>query len=243
MDITGSEIQRQIDNYLSLGFGKYIVGDYDKAVRELKAAEVLDKDNPEILYNLGICYSKMGLYNTAVTYFEKIIRLPSTYVEILTVYKILAFIYIKLEKYTKANKLLSHVLKYSANDTETLNMKGFCLEKEGNHTESIEIYERVVNIESGNITACNSLAYIYAKKGSNLERAEELMERVLKKNKENPAYIDTAGFISLKKGDLDFAAELITEAYSLSPFSPEIVEHFELIKKLKQEGKNEEKSG
>ncbi len=234
-EMTVSDIQQQIDDYLSSSLGKLVVGNYDDAVRELKAAEALDSDNPEILYNLGICYSRMGLFNTAVNYFEKIIKLPSTYVEILTVYKILAFIYIKLNRFSKGNKLLNHVLKYTENDTEALNMKGYCLEKEGNYRESIEAYERVVELESDNLTACNSLAYIYALKGSDLDRAMELVERVLEKNRKNPAYIDTAGLIHLKRGDLHTAGELITEAYSLSPFSPEIVEHYELIKKLKED--------
>jgi tetratricopeptide (TPR) repeat protein len=230
--MTATDIQQQIDDYLSSSLGKLVVGNYDDAVRELKAAEALDRENPEILYNLGICYSRMGLFNTAVSYFEKIIRLPSTFVEILTVYKILAYIYIKLERFSKAEKLLNHVLKYTENDTETLNMKGFCLEKQEKYTDSIEIYERVVDLESENPTACNSLAYIYALQGSDLDRALQLIERVLKKYSKNPAYIDTAGFIYMKRGDLDTAEELITEAYSQRPFSHEIMEHYELIKKI-----------
>jgi tetratricopeptide (TPR) repeat protein len=233
--MTIADIQQQIDDYLSSSLGKLMMGNYDDAVRELKAAESLDSNNPEILYNLGICYSRMGLFNTAVTYFEKIINLPSTFVEVLTVYKILAFIYIKREDFSRAHTLLSHILKYTENDTETLNMKGFCLEKQGKYSESIKAYEQVVNLESENLTACNSLAYIYALEGGDLDRALNLIKRALDKNDKNPAYIDTAGFIYLKKGDLHKAAEMITEAYSLSPFSPEIVEHYELIKKLKKE--------
>ncbi len=232
--MTVSDIQQQVDDYLSASLGKLIVGRYDDAVRELKSAEVLDRENPEILYNLGICYSRMGLFNTAVKYFEKIIRQPSTFIEVLTVYKILAFIYIKQEKFSKARKLLDHVLKYTENDVEALNMKGYSLEKEGMYTDSIEIYEQVVEQDRENITACNSLAYLYARKESDLDRALELVKNVLKKNRNSAAYLDTAGYIYMKRGDLDTAGELITEAYSMSPFTPEIVEHYELIKKLRE---------
>jgi len=47
--------------------------DYDSAIGELKKAEMIDRDNPEILFNLGISYSRKGLYKTASEYFQRVL--------------------------------------------------------------------------------------------------------------------------------------------------------------------------
>ena len=69
--MTDSDLQKKIDGFLNSALKKFLISDFDSAIRELKAAEMLDKENPEILYNLGINYCRLGLDKTAIAYFKK----------------------------------------------------------------------------------------------------------------------------------------------------------------------------
>ena len=68
-------INEKIDAFLKSAISRCFAGDFSTAVEDLKAAEVLDKENPTILYNLGICYTRTGLHRTALEYFEKAVRI------------------------------------------------------------------------------------------------------------------------------------------------------------------------
>jgi len=130
------DLQNKIDSFLNSAFRKNNAEDYNEAIRELKAAEVLDQNNPEILYNLGINYSKLGLFRTAIDYFNRLLELPYTFVDILTVKKLFAYSLIKLKDYKSAYKYLNDVIKLAPADLSAINMKGYCLEKEGKQSEA-----------------------------------------------------------------------------------------------------------
>jgi len=64
-------------------------GDYDSAIEDLKRAEMIDRENPEILFNLGISYCRKGLFKTSHDYFIKVLDLNISYINSSVVKKIL----------------------------------------------------------------------------------------------------------------------------------------------------------
>jgi len=64
---------------------------YDRALADLMAAEGLDRDNPEVLYNLGVACCRSGDYRRSISYFRRVLDLPFTFVDVITVNKLLAF--------------------------------------------------------------------------------------------------------------------------------------------------------
>lgn len=198
---------------------------FDKAVDELKAAEMLDPENPEILFNLGIAYSRQGLSREAEKYFEKIINLKNGSVDKNKVRKLLAYTNILHEEYDSALKYLNDALDFVPGDIEALNMSGYCYEKNKRYQEAIESYKMVVDIDKENLTAMNSLAYIIAETNGDLNKALNYGRKLIAKNENNPAYLDTIGYIYLKRGDKNMARKYIKAAYEKSPLSPEIKKH------------------
>lgn len=67
----------------------------------------------------------------------------------------------------------------------------------------------------------NFLAYMYAERNLNLDRALELAETALRLEPSNPNITDTLGWIHFKRGDLPKAAAALEKAVSL------ITEEFE----------------
>jgi tetratricopeptide (TPR) repeat protein len=227
-------INEKIESFLESALEKFLVNDYNEAIRDLKAAEVLDKDNPQILYNLGVNYSRLGLHKTACIYYEKIINLPFGYVDILSVKKLFAFSLIHLNDYSKAEKNLNEVLESSRGDVTALSMKAYCYERTKNYFEAMKLYKMIIEIDKSNFNAYNSCAYIMAETGKNLEEAYKLSFASYNFDKKNPAYMDTLGFICLKMGDLKEAKRLFGEAEKLLPFNDEIKAH---ILELSRAGK------
>lgn len=234
--MTGTELQDRINKFLETALENISARDYDKAIEKLKAAEVLDTDNPEIIYNLGICYSKKELYNTAITYFERILDLTFTFVEVITVHKLLAYSLLMIKEFNKAREYINRGLKISENDTTLLNMLGYSYEQENRYDEAMEIYKRIIELDNYNYNAYNSLAYITAKNEDDLNTATEYIKKALKNSPENPAYLDTAGFIYMKKGQTELAKKYLKQALNKMPDSAEIKEHINLLLKIDNAG-------
>ncbi len=229
--MTTTDLQDRIKQFLDTAIAKISVRDYDNAIEKLKAAEVLDENNPEILYNLGVCYCKLELFKTAVTYFKRVLTLSFAFVDIITVYKLLSYSLIMAEEFAEAVQSIDEGLELSRNDITFMSFLGFAYDKEKKYEEAINVYKDIIELDTYNYTAYNSLAYIIARSGGDLKEAMEYAKSALKSNPENPAYIDTIAYIHMKKGQTELAKKYFKQAFQKMPESAEIKEHInELLK-------------
>lgn len=227
------DINEKIAGLLDTSLQKFLVKNYNDAIRDLKAAEVLDKNNPEILNNLGVNYAKLGLYKTSVKYFERLLDLSSTFVGVLTVKKMLAYALIRNGQLGKAVEYLNDVIKLAPDDIPAYNMRGYCQERLKNYFEAVKNYRKVTEMDRNNITALNSLAYIYAHTGGDLETALLYARKACASNNSNAAYLDTLGYVCLKQKKFDQAREHFSRALKISPFSEDIRGHIRELDVLK----------
>jgi tetratricopeptide (TPR) repeat protein len=82
--------------------------------------------------------------------------------------------------------------------------------------------------------ALNYLGYMWADRGENLERAREMIERALKQQPENEAFVDSLGWVLYRQGKLAEALVHLEKAAGLSSEpDPEILSHLgEVYQKL-----------
>jgi len=232
-----NDLNSNVKSILKSAAGSFLASDFDKALEQLKKAEVLDKDNPEILYNLGISYSRLELYNTALEYFRKVLELESKYIDMLNVKKNISYCLIHLEQFSESIHLLDEVLSDSPSDVAALNMKGFCLEKNGKINEALRIYSAIFRYDKKNLNSMNATAYLMARQGIELNKALEIAKFVHTKNRSNPAYNDTLGYVYFKNGNYEDAEKYLRLAYNEHPFDKEIAEHISELKKATQTDK------
>lgn len=215
----------KIKRFLAAALDKTVLKDYRNALEDLRAAEALDRDNPEVLYNLGICYARTGLYKSAAEYFRRVLGLPLAFVDINTVRKLLAYCAIMYGEYYEAERLLDTSLGISPGDVAALNMKGYCLEKTGRRAEAIESYREIVAIDQRNWNAHNSLAFLIAESGGDLSEAAGHASIALKARPAHPAYLDTMGYVCMKRGQVRTARDHYKKALAQMPESKEIKAH------------------
>ncbi len=221
-DIT---LQDKIDGFLDSAMKKFVIRDYESAIQDLKAAEMLDKENPEILYNIGISYCRMGLDRSAIEYFKKVLKLKQSFIDSLMVKKLLAYAMIRLKDYPESLDILQQVLQMLPSDTAALNMKGYCLEAQGRFDDALQVYANIIEHERDNYNAYNSIAYIVSKVGGDPAKALKYARIAYDANNNNPAYIDTMGYVYLKMGNDDLARQYFTRALEKAPLSEEIKNH------------------
>lgn len=89
---------------------------------------------------------------------------------------------------------------------------GAALERNGNRDEAARYFEKCLTLSPGDSEAMNYLGYMWAEQGINLERAKDLIERALKNEPDNEAFLDSMGWVLFKLNQPAPALEFLLRA-------------------------------
>lgn len=104
-----------------------------------------------------------------------------------------------LEAYSAAEKIGS-TNRPPLTDHRFYFQVGALLERKGDEAKSIEYLEKALELKPDYDDALNHLGYMWAEKGKNLPKARAMIEQALKAEPENPAYMDSMGWVLFKLG-------------------------------------------
>ena len=111
-----------------------------------------------------------------------------------------------------------------------------------NYSASDSLYERLLSDEKNDAVSLNNYAYSIADREQvtrkQLKYARKLSKRSLKRDKNNPAFLDTYGWIWFHLGRTRQAHKYIARSLAVRGDSPEVLGHMAAILKLR--GKDEE---
>ena len=99
---------------------------------------------------------------------------------------------------------------------------------EGDIPGAIENYEKSVDLTPWLADAANNLAWLYAEREENLERALDLARTATMAEKKS-TYYDTLGWVYYKMGELDRARDALEEALEIDPLWVESMYHLALV--------------
>ena len=116
-----------------------------------------------------------------------------------------------LEAYSAAEKLGS-TNQPPLTDHRFYFQVGALLERKGDETKSIEYLEKALELKPDYDEALNHLGYMWAEKGKNLPKARAMIEQALKAEPENPAYMDSMGWVLFKQGKHSEALDWLLKA-------------------------------
>jgi putative PEP-CTERM system TPR-repeat lipoprotein len=94
----------------------------------------------------------------------------------------------------------------------------------GRRELAIEQYERLTASPAAGFAAINNLAWLYYEQGD--DRAEATARRAYDLASDNPAVVDTYGWILTEKGNVAAGLEALTKAVNQAPDNPDIRYHY-----------------
>jgi len=95
-----------------------------------------------------------------------------------------------------------------------------------NYLKSDLYFEKALKFDSFNATALNNYAYYLSLRKAKLDSAAIMSKKSLQFEPENPAFLDTYGWIFFLKGDYENAEKYIKKALNYDPNDADLLEHY-----------------
>ena len=98
-------------------------------------------------------------------------------------------------------------------------------DKAGMTKESVRGFEVLLKERPEDSNLLNALGYSLADRNQKLPRAETLIRKALEASPDNPAYLDSLGWVRFRRGDIPGALPHLERAFRIFP-DPEIASHW-----------------
>ena len=98
-------------------------------------------------------------------------------------------------------------------------------DKAGMERESVRSFESLLKDRPEDASLLNALGYSLADRNQKLPRAETLIRKALTASPDNPAFLDSLGWVLFRRGDAPGAIPLLERAYRIFP-DAEIASHW-----------------
>jgi tetratricopeptide (TPR) repeat protein len=117
-----------------------------------------------------------------------------------------------LERWQEVERATAAALERFPEERDLLFTRAAALERLDREAESEEIFRSLLDSDPGDAASANYLGYMWADAGRNLEEALALVSRAVALDPENPAYLDSLGWVHYRLSDLDQAAYWLRRA-------------------------------
>ena len=128
-------------------------------------------------------------------------------------------------KSSEAIALLKLALERYPNHPGVRYQIGLIQDKAGLANESVRSFESLLKDRPEDASLLNALGYSLADRNQKLPRAESLIRKALDASPDNPAFLDSLGWVRFRRGDIPGALPHLERAYRIFP-DPEIASHW-----------------
>ena len=177
--------------------------------------------NP-VLYYLGEMARRDSKFNNAINFYKQVTE--SRYYQ--TAHITVARIIQHQDSDQKALEYLNS-LKLETDDTDIRYMRALIAAQLNDINLAESDLRSIISSEPDHIDALNALGYTLADANKNLDEAKELIERAYNTEPNNPAIIDSMGWVLYRLGDFNEALLYLEKAHELEP-SDETTSHLVL---------------
>lgn len=159
----------------------------------------------------GRLYADHGWYTEAIRALTKAVQADPSRT---TAARVLARLQLSTGNYSQASTTASN----ASSDRQPL-IRAYEASEIGNRRQAIDEYERAIREGDQSGVAANNLAWIYAEQNTQLDRALSLAESAVKYAPQNPAVLDTLGYVYLQRREYTSAVRVLETAARLSGMS------------------------
>jgi len=144
------------------------------------------------------------------------------------------------KRYKEGVEMYSRALQQNREDTTLLYARGLMAEKVNRLDMTEADLLKVISIEPDNADALNALGYTLADRTSRYQEAQDYIRRAAKLVPDDPAILDSLGWVSYRLGEMDEALKYLAMAFEKLE-DAEIAAHYgEVLWKMDQKDKARE---
>jgi predicted Zn-dependent protease len=133
--------------------------------------------------------------------------------------------YVQGDAKDEAIRILAQLNKANPDDSDILFQLGSTYERAGRIADAEKAFLAVLAKDPANAPTLNYLGYMWADRGVNLERSEEMLIQAVQLQPRNGAFVDSLGWVYYQLGKLDLARKYLTDASELMPHDPTVLTH------------------
>jgi len=205
--------------------------DYAKALDALRGIESNEGNQFEIAYLFGICHARLGNWDDALLYLEQVVTggLDPRRDEQCRI--ALAYVYSITGRHKLAEYELRMLREKGVESPRVFSFLGYSAWAQGRSAESIDWYNRALELDPEYANALNGIGYILACEGKDGARALTYCRKAVDLKPDNPAYLDSLAWAYHKLGFSDEARNQINKALARAPETAEICDHARAIER------------
>ena len=186
---------------------------------------------------IGVLLGRLGYPDKAREHLEAVReRFPARDAQV-QLYLVEAQVLSEARRYDEAMTLYNDALLLYPADPDLLYSRALMAEK----VDRLDILEQdlkaILERDPDNATALNALGYTLADRTERYEEALDYVRRALEQRPDDPAVIDSMGWVQFRLGNLEESEEYLRRAYDRFP-DPEVAAH--LVEVLWVQGKRDE---
>ncbi|MFH1379468.1 MAG: tetratricopeptide repeat protein [bacterium] len=191
MEAAGGESPEDLSSLFWLGILTEDTKDWPNAIRYLEQS-IKEKKDVQSLLRLSYYYIKTNKRKKAMELLHeaKIVDPEDIQIRIF-----LAYGYQEIGSIPEAIKELEEIVVLDPNHFESYFQLGVLYEQQGKFYKAIPYFYKALEIDPQSPAASNYLGYSYADRRIKLDEAERLIKTALEKEPDNPAYLDSIGWI------------------------------------------------
>jgi len=123
----------------------------------------------------------------------------------------------ELKRYNDARALLTDAINRNPDQYQLLYARSLVAEKLGDIKLLESDLRRILAKDPNNAMALNALGYSLADKTKRLDEAQQLVERAYELNPDDPAIMDSLGWVNYRLKNYDRAEKLLSQAFTQMP--------------------------
>ena len=140
-------------------------------------------------------------------------------------YDLLVQSYIASNKLPQAVKELEDLLAKEPKNLSALMTLALVYDRMKEYPKERDAYEKALAINPNSVLALNNMAYLYAEKLNDLNKAYDLARKARDLKGDDATVADTLGWVLYKRGDYQQALSILQDSAAKAPDSPEILFH------------------
>lgn len=186
--------------------------DWNEAIRLLNNVTKSNPD-PAMMLRLSYYYSQAGQHKEAIRVLESLSLEEPENMDFLNY---LSMALEQDQQFAKAIKVVEKMLLIDPENPENYFHLATLFDRVNQFSKAEAALKKTLELKSDHSGALNYLGYSYADRNIKLEEAETLLNQAISIDPQNPAYLDSLGWLHYRQGRFETAENFLLQATSLA---------------------------